>query len=136
MSLIPAPDFDTLRPRVMAGVHYCSWLVLPARIGRNRLGYRLLVPNVAGFQRTLSPLKLEENTLFLLQTCELRLTIQSVPAPRISRGLETFSCISDCFKHIHSPDAVYEHPGDLVQTHASFKRRILLIRVNNHCRDT
>lgn len=43
--------------QVTTWVHYCPWVVLPARIWGNWIGYPLSVPNTASFQRALSPLE-------------------------------------------------------------------------------
>lgn len=52
-------------------------------------------------------------------------------------GLKLFPAFLTALStYTHSLDVVHEHPGELVQIHASFKRRILLIRVNSHCSGT
>lgn len=62
-------------------VHHCLWVVLPVRIWGICPGYLLLVPNTTSFQRAISPLKPEENTPILLQTCELLLYDAELACP-------------------------------------------------------
>lgn len=108
-------------------VPHCLWVVLPARIWGICPGYLLLVPKTASFQRAISPLKPEENTPILLQTCELLLYDAELACPLyIKRAWNLPLCF--WLPYTHALSWVHEHPGVLAQAHACFEKRMLLIR--------